>query len=169
MVTVTSSLRATHSLIRARSWLPSPLGENCWVIPVMRATWGALLSRWATKNAANDATTSRTNAARAKRLNGGPLLRGLVDAREHDDVGVGRERGDVLADRLDRVDREQLGHAATLRAEAVRVIDGGGLQRLVRVVRGGAAGVAGLLLEPVGDRRREAVRRRAVEHADRGL
>ena len=120
--------------MRARSWLPSPFGEKCWVTPVMRATWGALLSRWATKKAANDATTSRTNAARAKRLNGGPLLRGLVDAREHDDVGVGRERLDLLGDRLDRVDREQLGDPAALRAEAVRVVDGGRLQRLVRVL-----------------------------------
>ena len=78
IVAVTSSSRAIFRRIRAVSMRPSPLGENCWVSPVMRATCGALLSRWATKKAANDATTSRTNAARAKRLNGDPGRTGLL-------------------------------------------------------------------------------------------
>ena len=81
IVAVTSSSRAILRRIRAVSMRPSPLGENWLVSAVMRATCGALLSRWATKKAANEATTSRTKAARAKRLNADPgRSRGYCDA-----------------------------------------------------------------------------------------
>ena len=67
---VTSSSLRTRTSIRLTSRRPSPLGEKCRVIFLMPATWGALLSRWATKKAANVAATRSTKTARAKTVTG---------------------------------------------------------------------------------------------------
>src|SRR4051794_22813397 len=70
------------------SRLPSPLGEKyCVRFTVM--TGAALLSRWATKNAANVAPTSATNVMRAMSgIAPAGLLGALVLPKDHDHVPV---------------------------------------------------------------------------------
>ena len=102
----------------------------------MRATCGALLSRWATKKAANDATTRRTNAgareeaqpARRARATAWP---GRRPARTMTSAS-GASACVSSSMRLDGVDpRAARPTPRRLRAEALAVVDGRGLERLV--------------------------------------
>src|SRR3954470_14033957 len=118
--TVASSAVLTNSEIRVASLRPSPLGEkNCASLTLM--TGGALLSRWATKNAANVAATSTTKVTWAARAVADGLLGALVLTNDRDHVPVlalgalliGGQRGlGRVVHRDDLLDPERGRHAA---------------------------------------------------------
>src|SRR5690349_3384853 len=116
MVATSSTLIETE--IRLTSRLPSPLGEKNVVIVPTLITGGSLLSRWATKKAANVAPTRITKVILATSVIA-PLeasAGGLVLANDRDHVplpAAGDAAGfalDVLGELSDAIDAEHLGN-----------------------------------------------------------
>ena len=89
--TVASSATLMTNAMSLTSFFPSPLGEKYRVIWGTLMTGGSLLSRWATKNAANVESTRITNVTRATNgiaaaLAGGGLV--LANDRDHVPIAV---------------------------------------------------------------------------------
>src|SRR5262245_38983659 len=86
IVAWSGSRRNTEIFVASRR--PSPLGENTWSrLAVMRG--GVLLSRWATKKAANVAATRTTKVIWATTgIAAEALLGALVLPKDHDHVPV---------------------------------------------------------------------------------